>query len=80
MNKPTLRKDGSCSACCGGWQCAWHQAEGVRRDRERGAMLRRISAVSWQYEIARVCSRFELESNEGGTREEKAERYLAVNP
>jgi hypothetical protein len=79
MKKPLILSDGSCSACVGGWQCAWHQNEGVRLDRERGAMLRRVSANSRQYEIARVCSRFELESDEGGTREEKAERYMAKN-
>lgn len=77
--KPKTRADGSCSACVGGWQCAWHQAEGVRVDRERGEMLRAVSANARKYDIAHLCARFELESDEMTTREQKAEHYLAAN-
>lgn len=76
---PTLRPDGSCPACSGGWSCPYHIAEGLRRDAEQSALLRRVAAAQRENEIARVCSRFELESDERGTREEKAAEILGLD-
>lgn len=76
---PVLRADGSCPACSGGWVCAFHRSQGLRADRERSAMLRRVCAGIRANRIAEVCARFELESDEGGTREEKAARMLAAS-
>lgn len=76
---PVMREDGSCPLCVGGWLCLFHQEAAAQRDRDLGAMLRRVAAAQHANEIARVCARFELESDEGGTREEKAERYLAAH-
>ena len=77
MNAPTLRPDGSCPACIGGWQCAFHQAEGVRRDREKYARLRDVCRIAAGRDIARVCLRYELESDEFSTREQKALAIMA---
>jgi len=74
--EPPKDERGACTACRGGWLCQWHKDEGLRKDAERSAVLRRVCQSIREAEIARVCSRFELESDEGGTREEKASRYL----
>jgi len=77
MNAPTMNADGSCPACLRSWrQCDWHIAEGLRRDRERSAMFARVCRRASAEEIARTCARYELESDEFQTREEKAERIL----
>lgn len=77
LPEPVLRRDGSCPACMGGNVCRWHQEDGLRRDREGMDNLRRVCASAHAHEIGRICARYELESDEGGTREEKAERILA---
>jgi len=78
MNAPTMNPDGSCPKClfAGGWHCEWHQAEAVRRCRERSAMAARVCRRATDEDIARTCARYELESDEFQTREEKAERIL----
>ena len=78
MKAPTLRQDGSCPACVGGWQCAFHIAAGLEEDRQRSRTLARVVAGQRENEIARVCWLYELESDEGGTREEKAARLLGI--
>ena len=72
MKSPTLRSDGSCPACSGGWTCSFHIAEGLRKDKENAATLRRVCESAKVNELARICARFELESDEMQTREEKA--------
>ena len=42
MNAPALEPDGRCSACRGRL-CAYHQAEGVKRDKAKSAMLREVA-------------------------------------
>ena len=74
---PVLRADGSCPVCSSGWVCAYHQEAGLRRDRERSAVLRRVCESMRAAEIGRVCARFELESDEFQTREQKAGRIIA---
>lgn len=77
--KPTMNPDGSCPACIGGWLCSWHQQEGLRRDREQAAVLRRARAGIRQNIIARICAEHELESDEFQTAEQKAELIMEMN-
>ena len=77
MNTPLLRPDGSCPACVGGWQCEYHQREGVRRFQERERMLAIVARGIRARRIADLCARYELESDEFQTREQKAEHILA---
>lgn len=78
--RPDTYPDGACKACVGGWKCAFHIAEDAERDRRMADVLRQAVAGIRQTRIARVCSRFELESDEFLTREQKAELMLAANP
>lgn len=78
--KPETYPDGACKACAGGWKCAYHIAEDAERDRQMSAVLRRACEGIRINRIARVCARFELESDEFLTREQKAEAMLAANP
>lgn len=73
---PTLNPDGSCPFCLGGWLCNYHQQEGLRKDREKAATLRHVAAHIRQSRIESICAQYELESDEGGTAEEKAMRLL----
>lgn len=75
-----FRSDGSCSTCAGGWMCKACQADAAKRDAAFSAVLRSAAEGIKQTRIARVCARFELESDEGGTRSEKAAAMLASNP
>jgi hypothetical protein len=75
MKQPAINSDGSCPECvkrCG--SCAWHQADGLRRDRANMANLARIVASAKHQTLLRICARHELESDEGGTAMKKAER------
>lgn len=74
--RPTLNPDGSCPLCLGGWLCSWHQQDGLRRDREQAATLRQVAANIRQARIESICARYELESDEGGTAEQKAAKLL----
>jgi len=75
-----FRSDGSCSTCAGGWLCKACQIDGLARDRARSAVLASAALGIHCNRIARVCARFELESDEGGTRSEKAAAMLVINP
>lgn len=74
--KPTMNADGSCPFCLGGWLCSWHQQDGLRRDREQAATLRRVAANIRQARIESICAAHELESDEFQTAEQKAARLL----
>jgi hypothetical protein len=76
LAKPETLSDGRCAACGPGGHCEWHAQEGLRRDRELFAKLRGITARAQEHAIARVCARYELESDETGTREEHAMRLF----
>lgn len=67
-----------CPECAklGGWQCEPCMERGVRRDREKGELCRRVAAQAKRDKVERICSRFELESDEMMTREEKALDFL----
>jgi hypothetical protein len=73
---PPLRPDGTCSACVGGWQCEYHQRKGVAKDKEQAETIRKVSSGAKAAAIGRICAALELESDEGGTAEEKAQRRL----
>jgi hypothetical protein len=74
---PKLRADGSCPQCVGGWQCAYHQQQGVVADKLRSEAIRLASESLRRAEISRVCARYELETDEAGTREDKAHKVIA---
>lgn len=78
ISKPAIDARGACLACAsnGGWVCDWHKEESAQRDRDLSAMFVRVSASNKANRIAEVCSRFELESDEMLTREEKAELMI----
>lgn len=78
--KNRFRPDGSCSACSGGWLCKACQNDNARSYGEQADMFRRVAAYSRSERVARVCARYELESDEGGSREEKAAAMLERNP
>ena len=64
--------EGRCTLCNGGWLCGPCKVD--NRERER----KRLEAISWgarahrTNEIARVCMRYQLTSDEFHTREQKA--------
>lgn len=78
--KTRFRQDGTCSQCSGGWLCKSCQLDNAKRDHALSALLAVTAAGIQQNRIARVCARFELEGDEGGTRTEKAAAMLALNP
>ena len=78
--KPDTYPDGACKACVGGWKCAFHIAEDEERERRMSDVLRQAVAGIRATRIARVCARFELESDEFLTREQKAEAMLLADP
>ena len=67
---PPKRADGSCSACAGGWNCVFHQVEGLLADDRRAEAIAGASRALHEMEIARTCARYELERDEFQTREE----------
>ena len=76
MKAPKLRPDGSCPECKGGWQCSYHQAEGLAADRRRFEAVRLAVIGLRESELGRTCARLELESDENGTARAKACRLL----
>lgn len=77
MNTPKYDASGACVDCYGGWMCAYHQADGLRRDRAKVLALSGLSESIRRGKLARIASRFELESDEGGTALEKAARMVS---
>jgi hypothetical protein len=75
--KTRFDKTGRCTLCIGGNLCKPCQADGVKRDRERWAMLRAVSAQQAQDRVYRCCARYELESDEMQSREDKARAIIA---
>lgn len=71
-----LNPDGTCPACIGGWLCKFHQQEGLRIDAQRSQVIKQAVAGIRRAEIARTCARYELESDEMLTAEQKAVAIL----
>lgn len=77
MNDPTL-PDGTCPQCIRDYaRCTFHRTEDRARDARRTENIRRLLDAQHQRDLAAVCLRYELESDEGGSRWDKAERILA---
>lgn len=76
MKAPAIRPDGSCSACTGGWMCQYHQQQTAREWNAKQSMLAEAAAGQRESELQRIQARYELESDEGGTAREKAERII----
>ena len=77
MTKPPTLSDGSCAECCGrSGPCAYHSAEGIKRDRERSQALATAARGARAAELARIAARFEFESDQYATATEKAAAYL----
>jgi hypothetical protein len=74
--EPTKRADGTCSACIGGWQCKYHQEQGVQADNRKAKILAEVCQNAKEIRIARYAAEMQLESDESGTAHEKAERAL----
>ena len=80
MQDPTL-PDGTCPQCIRDYAgCTFHRTEDRARDARRSENIRRVLDAWHQRELAAICLRHELESDEFGTRWEKAERILAHSP
>jgi len=77
---PILRSDGSCPCCANGSGsvCAWHRQEAAKQDLAFGRKIRRTVYAMRSQEVARLCSMHEIESDEAGSREDKASRMLGV--
>lgn len=73
--EPLKRSDGTCSACIGGL-CKYHQEQGIINDERKSQMLAEVAKNIRNYNIERLISELKLESDEGGTAWEKAERML----
>lgn len=80
MKTLRFRPDGSCALCSGGWLCKVCQADNAERERRQSATIAAAARGIRATRIARVCARFELESDEMATREQKAAAMLAINP
>jgi hypothetical protein len=76
LQKPPARSDGTCSACIGGWQCKYHQQEGVKLDRARAAVIASAALASHRHALDVIIATCQLESDECGTATRKAERIL----
>lgn len=74
--EPPKRPDGTCSACVGGWQCGYHQREGVARDKAQAAVIAEVAQFSHDRLIQWVIATCQLESDERGTATQKAEWIL----
>lgn len=75
MNPPPTYPNGSCKACLANLpRCDYHEAQEQIREKAASETLRRVVEGIHENERWRMCCEFELESDEGGTRWEKAER------
>ena len=73
-------KAGQCADCAalGGWLCRSCQVDNAKSERARMETLRRVVAISRATRIAELCADHEIESDDGGTREDKAARILGA--
>lgn len=68
---------GRCTLCNGGWLCDPCKADNRERERKRTEAISRGARAHRQNEIARVCMRYQLTSDEFYTREQKAVAIIA---
>jgi hypothetical protein len=74
--EPSYAADGSCNACVGGWLCAYHQETTARDWNHRQSEIAKASEHLRQLAIDRYAASHELESDEGGTADEKASKAM----
>lgn len=67
---------GRCTLCDSGWLCDPCKADNRERERKRSEAISQCVSASRQSEIARVCMRYQLASDEFLTREQKALRII----
>ena len=60
-------------------RCAYHLTEENRREKSTSEAIRHAVEVGREADLARVCIRHELESDEFSTRFEKAARILQTS-
>lgn len=78
MKRPQLDKNGACPDCSGGWMCAYHQRTTAAAWEKRQAAIRDAVRMARAAARDRIAARWELESDEFETADQKAERMLAV--
>jgi hypothetical protein len=72
---PPTGTRGECLECAGRGVCEWHAAQGRVQDHNRSEAIRSLLQHERAKERARICARFEFESDEYHTAEEKADLY-----
>lgn len=78
MNAPPTYPDGSCIGCLNNLpRCEFHEIEERAREKAARETLARVVERSRQNDLARICARHELESDEMSTRWQKAEALMA---
>ena len=78
ITEPPQRKDGTCSACTGGWMCKYHQNQSAREYNKQAQMISEVSRNMRDTTISHIAAEMQLESDEAGTAFEKAERIYNV--
>lgn len=77
MTDPTL-PDGTCPICIRSYaDCTFHRGEDRARAERWSETLRLVKQSNHHRKLEGISLRHELESDEGGTRWEKAERILS---
>ncbi len=72
IETPTYYDDGACKLCLGKGLCDYHKIEGVKRDKIKSSILRSSAVAARIANIDYICARYELESDELFTADEKA--------
>ena len=70
---------GRCMLCDSGWLCQPCKTRNAQRERERMAGFSASMKRSKEANIARVCAKYELASDERQSREQKASRIIKEN-
>ena len=78
MTPPPTYPNGACVACLNHLpRCDYHQAEEVAREKRARENLAHFVEARRERDLAGICLQYELESDEGGTRWEKAARIMS---
>lgn len=76
--EPPTYPNGACIACLASLPaCTYHRAEQSRQEKARRENFRLTIEGARRNDLARLCMKHELESDEGGTRMEKAAILLS---
>ena len=76
MTTPGYFQDGQCKECAGRGLCDYHKAESLERDKRKRISMRNVVASIKHERVLYLMSKHELESDEGGTAYQKAERMI----